>query len=282
MLRILKVSLIDWCYRLGRCDAQDWAPLTDSIQSALIESSADVCVIERNSLDWHQDFCRYFGNTEYSMVFIPTAMLDTRLNIQGGTTALIRKNTTLSIALDASIELPSAKPQFDGGQPTSIPVISVNGIRVAIGCMPQNLGREMSVTQMYQHNDFLRSFWGDGSGQDIVAVPVWDKDANCYDIHVWQTRLRDAVADDRVLIDFIREGNTIGIVEMFQDYHKEHCVIPQAFMTQLGVINPGVNPLTVCSNLPGLSVTAHDLHTEIHRLKSTSFVKYFTLNHPSF
>ena len=216
------------------------------------------------------------------MVFTPTAMLDTRLNIQGGTTALIRKNTPLNIALGASIELPSAKPQFDGGQPTSIPVISVNGIRVAIGCMPQNLGREMSITKLHQHNDFLKSFWGDGSGQDIIAVPVWDPDANRYDVHVWQTRLRDAVLDDREVIDFVREGNTIGIVEMFQDYHKEHCVVPQAFMTQLRVTKPRVNPLTVCSNLPALTVTAHDITAQIDRVSDTSLVKWFEFDHPSF
>ena len=283
MLRILKVSLIDWCYRSDMPkDAQDWAPFVNTLGEALVESQADICVIERNSFDWHQDFIRYFGHTEYSVVFINTAQLDSRLGIQGGTTLLIRKNTSHNVALGTSLDLPSAKPQFDGGQPTSIPVITVNGVQIAIGCMPQNIGREFSIQQLHQYNDLLRAFWGRGSDQDIVAVPVWDNISNRYDIHVWQTRLRDAVADDRILIDFVREGNTICIVEMFQEYHKEHCVIPQAFMAHVKVHKLKINPLHICSNIPGIGISAFDIKTKIAEVNNTSMVQCIELTHPSF
>jgi len=282
MLRILKVSLIDWCYRLNRRDGQQWAPFIHTLNTAIAECQADIAVIERNSFDWHQDFIRYFGHAEYSEVFINTAQLDSRLGIQGGTTLLIRKNTSHNIELAESLNLPSAKPQFDGGQPTSIPVITVNGIQIAIGCMPQNLGRECSIQQLHQYNDFLRGFWGDGSNQDIIAVPVWDADANYYDVHVWQTRYRDAVNDDRAVIDFTRQDSTISIVEMFQEYHKEHCVIPQPFMTQLRLHKPRINPLRVCSNIPGITVTLHDVQTKIDRVSDTSLVQCIELDHMSF
>jgi hypothetical protein len=282
MLRILKVSLIDWCYRRDCNTPEEWQSTVTDISSALQESAADVCVIERNSHDWHQDFAENFTDQEYSISFVDTANLDSRLNIRGGTTVLFKKTSALTMEIADSIQLSSSQPQFDGGQPTSVPVIKVNGINIAIGCMPQNLGRELSVQQMYHYNDFLRLFWSKSVGQNIVAVPIWDKYQNRYDIHVWQTQLRDAVHDDRQLIDFVREGSNIVMVEMFQEYHKEHCVIPQAFMTQIRVYDRRINPLSICSNIPGLAVTVHELTTKIKQVNDTSFLKYFTLEHKSF
>lgn len=277
MIRVLKISLIDWCYRIRQRDRSGWRRFSQDLESALLATNTDVCVIERNSYDWHLDFLHHVPLNNYTSGFVDTALLDSRLNIRGGTTVLIHQRRQ-DISIQPSLTLPSARAQFDGGQPTSIPVIAVNGIRIAIGSMPQNLGRETPPAVLGTHDQLITTFWPGGAGQDILAVPVWDADADRYDVHVWQLKLSDALQDDQTVIDFLTESNTITMVEMFQEYHSQ-LNQDSLFPVKLRYYTPRVNPMRICSSIAELEVTQVDVPTPIAGVNRTSLIGCFELNH---
>jgi len=267
-INILKISMIDWCYRIDRRQAQSWNELNAFLASQL---ELDVCFIERCSKDWYSDFVKYFDNQNYNTEFLVSSENDTRLS-QGGTCVITRKTAQNFIKFHSCLKLPSGKPQFDGGQPSRIHVFEYSGCIFLLGCMPQNLGRDGISKDNYL--DLISKFWGDGCETDVFPVAVYDKDLKLYDVHMWQLNLQDAINDDKFLDKYISESTkpVISLVEQFGI--GTDVVQLQSIET---IKQPKINCVIVYSNNPEtFSVTTSDVD-KVPRVSDTSFVKHISV-----
>lgn len=277
-LNILKVSVIDWCYRLGRRTRWEWMDL-EIVLSNIIEKHTDIDYIflERVSKCWYSDFIKYVDIKGYTHTFVETANVDKRIMKKGGGSCILIKegnNTKFR-----KFTLPSSRPQPDGGQPSKIVSFNWNDINVLIGCMPQNLGRDGLKEVDYWYAS-IEKFWGDGCNTDCVVVPIYDEELKEYDYHHWQTSQTDAILDDKYIANLSKQNKSILLIEEFGVFHGEdeyYDVDMDHLRTHYPITKKKVNTLNVYSTE---DINVFDEEVEnIPRVTDTSFVKLIKLEY---
>lgn len=271
-LKVLKASIIDWCYRVGRRDEFEWSEFGDAIKDNIDTHNPDYIFLDRVSKCWYADFIKYCSFPDYENTFIATADIDKRLGEnKGGSTILIKRGNTKKFR---RLKMPSSKGQMDGGHPTNVLYFKWKDKEIFVGGMPQNLGRD--GTDLNGYWDLLEKFWGDGCETNAIMVPIWDKDLGLYDYHFWQIDGNDAITDDKYIVNKIQDMDVIMIIEEFGNYDGLHYDVDLSiFKTNYPIRKPKVNKLNVFAS-SNIDVSHHDIGL-LPRMNKSSFINIIHL-----
>jgi len=289
-LGILKISMIDWCHVHASKSNNRWQLLTDVIMQEFENNTnpLDLVFIERVSESYYDDFLMFlawsldypyssgykFTYWKLKIDFVQSTCTDGRMGEVGGSIVISKNN---KVTLTDSIDLPSSKPQFDNGQPGKLLTFAYANCEFIIGCVPQNLGRDGESEQPYI--DEIDQFWSNRQGEatpSIFPVAVWDEGTSRYNIHVWQTRLSDAIQDDK-LIEMYMHTRTLPLLTLVEGLGDRTDVITHYQVAS--ILMPGVNPMVMYTNSPDtFTITHKDRNAAIPEVSSDSLVQYISIN----
>lgn len=201
MLKILKARLIEWLYQPGDAGFTSNNISPERYLKDLLMHEADCIFIEQSNYHVYQELEKLCPSG-YQKQFIKTSDAD----IPCGTIAISKRYIKTE-----SIKLPSHKKNLDAGNPTIIPTFTIGNQLFLIGTMPQNIHVNLDKQEINQLNTLLEKVWNGAKDSDILAIPVWDKYNNKYDVHTWLKSI--PTIDYEYVFDYIVETNAIGIID---------------------------------------------------------------------
>jgi hypothetical protein len=280
MLKILKIEMINWCYTEN--DQIDMKSLTDRLDFEFKRRGGiDLCVIERISQAYYTVFNNQIDKNTYRTEFITSTTNGN--HVVGGSIAVYSKDAN-SILSHTSLNLPSSKKQWDGGQPGKLHVFSCcDTFKIVIGCMPQNLGRdEPKDLNMIKQKYFevLDMFWPNRKDEtDILPIAIWPDGANKrsgYEIHVWQLNIEDAILDDQFLYDWIL-NNKEPVISLVEEFGKNTDVVRPNIKLLKVIEEDGKNTTGVYTNSERFSNIVVEDVNNIPGVNDTSIANYITI-----
>ena len=273
MLNLLKIEMIDWCYRRDT-DDREFNHIAEKVIENFEKLNIDACCIERVSRDWATSFMQQIDRRKYLLNFHKTTIGNL---VEGGSVS-IRRSTPACCTIDHidTITLPSSKPQPDGGQPGCLHVFEWNEYKFIMGCMPQNLGRDGTRNfDKQKYFDVIDQFWPNRKDSiDILPIAIWHEPHNTYQIHVWQLDIEDAIADDKFLNNYIKNSKKT-VVSLVEEFGKNTGVVDVPLNQRIDSTNknsilvytnnPGAFSLDVfdVKNLPGVNSNSLAYHMQI-------------------